>query len=102
MQFRLATDSDVKLLAEWSRQVIQDEGHRNRMTLPELEQGLRDRFQGEYEAVIFAIDTVPVGYAFYRREKDSIYLRPFFVNRSRRRSGVGRQAVQLLQSQVWP
>ena len=36
MQFRTATEADVGLLAVFNRQLIQDEGHRNRMSLAEL------------------------------------------------------------------
>lgn len=34
-------------------QLIQDEGHRNRMTVAELEQRMRGWIAGEYRAVIF-------------------------------------------------
>lgn len=37
MTFRLATLDDCRLLAELNHQLIQDEGHRNRMTVPALE-----------------------------------------------------------------
>jgi len=57
---------------------------------------------GEYQAVLFERKGVPVAYALYREEPDMIYLRQFFVDRQHRRSGVGRQAIQLLQTDVWP
>ena len=36
VEFRIATDEDCRLLAELNHQLIRDEGHRNRMTVPKL------------------------------------------------------------------
>ena len=41
MDYRLANNDDLDLLAEWNHQLIQDEGHRNRMTAPELRERMR-------------------------------------------------------------
>ncbi len=64
--WRLAETADVAQLAEWNHQLIRDEGHRNRMTVPELEARLRGWLRGEYRAVIFSQAADPVGYALYR------------------------------------
>ena len=53
MTFRIATQSDCALLAELNHQLIRDEGHRNAMTVPELEARLRTWLASEYRAVIF-------------------------------------------------
>jgi len=55
----------------------------------------------EYKAVIFS-DTDPVGYALFKREPDSIYLRQLFIRRDKRRLGLGRHAFGVLRSQIWP
>ncbi len=103
LRVRVATVEDVPLLAEWNRQLIQDEGHRNPMTLPELAERMRGWLNGgEYTAVVFEDDSEPVAYALYRDEPDSIYLRQLFVARERRRRGVGRQAIRLLVGQHLP
>ncbi len=102
MHVRKAAEADVGLLAELNRQLIEDEGHRNRMTLPELEERMRTWLQNEYEAAIFEEHGVPMAYALYRQDSDSIYLRQFFVGRQHRRSGIGRQAMQMLLSEIWP
>jgi hypothetical protein len=41
MTFHRATQDDCALLAELNHRLILDEGHRNRMTVPELEQRMR-------------------------------------------------------------
>jgi predicted metal-dependent HD superfamily phosphohydrolase len=53
ISFRTATLDDCALLAELNQQLIRDEGHRNRMTAPQLEQRMRGFIQGEYRAMIF-------------------------------------------------
>jgi GNAT superfamily N-acetyltransferase len=43
-----------------------------------------------------------VAYALYREGPEEVYLRHLFVVRDRRRQGIGRRAVGILRSQVWP
>src|SRR2546426_12113259 len=100
MTFRQATTDDCALLAELNRQLIQDEGHRNRMTVPELEHRMRGWLSGEYRAVIYQEGGEVVGYGLFREQPEEIYLRQLFVVRHRRRQGLGRRAVQLLRSAV--
>lgn len=102
MTFRPATFNDCAVLAELNHQLIRDEGHRNPMTTPQLEQRMRGFIQGEYRAIIFEEDGEVVAYALYREGKDEVYLRQLFVVRHRRRKGIGRRAVEILRSQVWP
>jgi predicted acetyltransferase len=100
--FRPATLEDSPVLAELNHQLIQDEGHRNRMTVSELEQRMRGWLSAEYRAVLFEEAGEVVAYALFREQPDEIYLRQFFVVEARRRQGIGRQAVQILRSQIWP
>src|SRR5580658_6674123 len=96
MTFRPATLDDCPLLAELNHQLIRDEGHRNRMTVPELEQRMRGWLSGEYRAVIYEDGKEVVAYGLYREQLEEIYLRQLFVVRNRRRQGIGRSAVQIL------
>ena len=102
MTFRAATLDDCPLLAGLNHQLIRDEGHRNQMTEPELEQRMRGWLSGEYRAVIFEDAGDVVAYALFREQPEVIYLRQLFVVRHRRRHGFGRRAVEILRSQVWP
>src|SRR4051812_18830965 len=94
-----ASDADLPLLAEWNHQLIRDEGHRNPMTVAQLEGRMKQWLQGEYRAVLFSSDE-PVGYALFRRDDELIYLRPFFVRRDRRRTGIGRAAFSILRERI--
>ena len=102
MKYHFATDLDLDLLAEWNHQLIRDEGHRNPMTVPELRQRMQGWLQGAYRAVLFGTAADPVAYALYREDPKEIYLRQLFVRRDRRREGIGRAAMEVLRSQVWP
>jgi len=102
MTFRRATLNDCALLAELNHQLIRDEGHRNRMTVPELEQRMRGWLASDYAAVIFEDANEVVAYALYREQSEEIYLRQLFVVGSRRRQGIGRQAFGILRFQIWP
>jgi GNAT superfamily N-acetyltransferase len=102
LKHRTATLDDVSLLASLNRQLIEDEDHRNPMTLPELEDRMQRWLSGSYAATLFSENDVPVAYALWRDRPDWIDLRHFFVDRSARREGVGRQAMQILTNEVWP
>jgi predicted acetyltransferase len=102
MKFRRATLDDCALLAELNHQLIRDEGHRNKMTVPELEQRMKGWLASEYTAVLFEEDGEVVAYALYREQAQEIYLRQLFVVRNRRRRGLGRTAFEILRSKIWP
>ena len=102
MEYRFATSSDLDLLAEWNHQLIRDEGHRNRMTVPELRERMREWLGGEYKAVIFSAEAEPVAYALYKENVTEVYLQQLFVRRDCRRKGIGREAVDILRRRLWP
>src|SRR5258707_8952293 len=102
MNFRPATAADCALLAELNHQLIQDEGHRNPMTVPELEHRMRGWLDAEYRVIIYEDADEAVAYALFREQLEEIYLRQLFVVRHRRREGLGRRALEILQSEVWP
>lgn len=102
LSFRDASDADVPLLADWNQRLIREEGHRNSMTLEQLQDRMKKWLQtGEYQAAIFS-DTKPVAYSLYKKEETLIYIRQFYVRSDHRRKGVGSAAVALLRSQIWP
>lgn len=102
MSFRPAKLGDCPLLARLNHQLIQDEGHRNPMTVAQLEERMRDWLADEYRAVIYEDGGEVVAYALYREQPDEIYLRQLFVVRHRRREGLGRRAMEILRTEIWP
>lgn len=106
MEYRFATLADVPLLTRMNLQLIEDEGHRNR-SRPDswLAERMRSFLAGGYQAVLFERDGQPIAYALYTEQTehgDSIYLRQFFVDRTLRRQGVGREMMRILREEIWP
>jgi predicted acetyltransferase len=101
MNYRIAGVEDAGLLGEMNKHLIEDEGHRNPMSVSELQNRLAEWLAGEYQAVIFVEQNDIRGYALFRHKADHIYLRHFFVCRNCRRAGVGRAALAWLHENVW-
>jgi predicted acetyltransferase len=57
---------------------------------------------GDYAAIVFNEGDEVVAYALFREQPNEIHLRQLFVVPPRRRMGVGRQAIQILRSNIWP
>jgi len=101
LKYRFATQKDVSLLAKMNQQLIRDEGHRNKMTLLQLEQRMSDFLRTKYTAVIVSSGNNDIGYALYREELEWIYLRQIFVKSEMRRKGVGRKIIGWLKKNPW-
>ena len=103
MRSRPAAVDDSRLLAELNHQLISDQGHRNPMTVVELEARMRGWLStGEYRGLIFEDTSEVIAYALYRETADEVHLRHFFVVRHRRRQGVGWAAMRELLDRHWP
>jgi GNAT superfamily N-acetyltransferase len=104
LTFRVATAADLPQLASWNRQLIEDEGHDNKMRLDQLAVRMSNWLTTEYQALIFEDPAAPapVAYALFRDTPEWIHLRQFFVARDRRRRGIGARAVALLRDLVFP
>ncbi len=102
MKYRLGTENDLDLLAQWNHQLIRDEGHRNTMSVQQLRDRMNEWIKGDYKAVIFEIGQDSVAYALFREDGKEIYLRQLYVMRGHQRQGIGRKAVDILRTQLWP
>ncbi|MHB1317797.1 MAG: GNAT family N-acetyltransferase [Anaerolineae bacterium] len=102
ISYRDATADDAPLLARLNRELIEDEGHRNPMTVPELEERMRGWLSGEYRATLFERGGRVVAYALYRSQGNAIHVRHLYVVRDSRRQGIATRVVRLLAAEVWP
>ena len=90
-----ATPDDCPALALMNRQLIEDEGAGNTMTVAELEDRMRDWLQkGVYTGYVFRLNGEIIGYALV--DLTEMWMRHFFICREHRRRGYGRTAVGLL------
>ncbi|MGD9857495.1 MAG: GNAT family N-acetyltransferase [Planctomycetaceae bacterium] len=101
MIHRLATKGDTSLLAAMNLQLIRDEGHRNSMSLGQLQERMAGWLDGGYRAVLFEQEDDVIGYVLYKPEPEWLYLRQFFIAPDYRRQGFGRRAMNRLMSDLW-
>jgi len=94
VRLREATAEDLPLLARLNRELIEDQGSSNPMSLAELEERMRGWLAGEYRAVFFELASDVVAYAVVRPAEGGIHLRQFFVLRPFRRRGIGSRAFE--------
>lgn len=114
LSLRAATDADIELLARMNKQLIEDEGHRNPMAVPELAERMRGWLHAEWNADLFVQSesqggAAIIGYALYQRRQDEffperpvIYLRQFLIAREHRGRGHGRSALVKLMETRFP
>jgi GNAT superfamily N-acetyltransferase len=108
LMLRRATTNDTSLLAHMNKRLIEDEGSTNPMSVSQLESRLRAWLSGEWRAELFLQDSTVVGYAIYRLQRnefdnrETVYIRHYFIERDYRRSGYGREALHKLREERFP
>jgi ribosomal protein S18 acetylase RimI-like enzyme len=106
LKHRFAAPDDVPLLARMNRRLIEDENHRNRdQSDAWLTERMRGFLAGDYRAVLFESGGEPAGYALYTERTehaDEIRLRQIYVERGKRRRGIGREMLRILRDEIWP
>lgn len=96
MEIKKCSLDDCPKLAQFNKQLIEDEGHDNPMNTDELQKRMADFISGEYQAVYFIENNLTVGYALVKMTASPYYLRQFFICREFRRRGLGRLAFNKL------
>jgi len=104
LRYRYAGRHDSTLLAQLNRRLIEEQADTGEPDPQLLERRMRRWLGGGlYQAVLFEDQAGEVlAYALFREHKREVYLRQFLVLPQARRHGVGRQAMRLLQSRIWP
>ena len=99
MRCRTIESSDFERITGWTQQLQIDEGAPV-MESEAISVRLRRWLESDYDAVIFELETIPIGYALFRltdpelKAPDGIYLRQFFIAPEYRRRGAGTAAFQ--------
>lgn len=96
-----ASVNDVSQLAVMNSRLIADEGSRNPMNTPQLEDRMRGFLEGTWKGDLIQVGEQVVGYILYQYRTDEyfpeqpeVYLRQFFIEREFRRQDLGRQAIE--------
>ena len=100
MNIKKCTLNDVDKLAELNKQLIEDEKSDNKMELMELEDRMRSFLNGDYCAYFFMSGSEVQGYALINMTNNPLYLRQFLIERSSRRKHLGKQAIELLLTEL--
>ena len=101
VRLKLARSVDVPILASMNQELIRAEGGPAHLTLGELTRRMSGFLDYGYEAHLIEVSEDLAGYALYRRDVDHVSVRQFYVASRRRRSGVGRMAVEWLREHAW-
>jgi ribosomal protein S18 acetylase RimI-like enzyme len=101
LDYRIAVDSDARLLADINQQLIEDEWGGGGMPLEHLEARMRRWIEeGDYTAIVFHEKGETVAYSLVSIDDDSAYIRHFFVLHEHRGRGVGRRAIRTLLEKI--
>jgi RimJ/RimL family protein N-acetyltransferase len=82
-----AQPDDHLILGEMNQQLIEDEGHANPMTMPQLQDRMRGWLEADYIAYMIRQNGEIVGYCLYRDYGGLIYIRHLFIARDHRCEG---------------
>ncbi|WP_339276768.1 hypothetical protein MKY59_07115 [Paenibacillus sp. FSL W8-0426] len=106
LELRRASLSDIDLLAEMNKQLIEDEGSMNSMSIDELKNRMSTWIGTSYLADLIIARQETVGYALYSFKQNQydtnikeVYLRQYFIVRKFRKLGFGLQGINLLKEQ---
>ena len=91
---------DIDRLAEWNKQLIEDEKSDNQMNLEELKARMKMFLETDYSAYFFLEGDEVLGYALVNEYSRPVYLRHFLIERKYRRNHFGRKAVELLMKEL--
>jgi hypothetical protein len=80
-----ATLSDVGMLAELNKRLIEDEDHPNPMDFEQLADRMAGWLQNEYTCYLAVTEEGTSGYCLFRDDGKFYYMRQLFVERTHRR-----------------
>ena len=96
---QLRSENSQKL-AELNRQLIEDEGHRNPMSISELARRMKSWLSTEYFCYGVVEGKEILAYCLYREENDYFYIRQLFTLRHLRRKGLATKLLNYLEPGV--
>lgn len=109
IELRRATINDINALAEMNGELIRDERSRNPMNVHQLQLRMQTWLDGNWSAVMIHKNKDLIGYLLYQQREDDyypdqrvIYVKQFFVQRTYRRRGIGREAFEQIVSDYFP
>lgn len=109
VELRKATINDIATLAEMNKELIEDEHSRNPLNVHQLTLRMQTWLDSNWSAVMIFKNSALIGYLLYQQRQDDnymdervIYVRQFFVQRTYRRRGIGREAFEQIVNEYFP
>ncbi|WP_416298156.1 GNAT family N-acetyltransferase [Paenibacillus illinoisensis] len=103
LRLQSATKSDLQILAEMNKQLIEDEKSLNPMGIKELEERMSEFLKNNWEIDLIMNEAEIIGYTLYQyqedlinREEKQVYIRQYFIKRECRSMGYGIAGIELL------
>lgn len=103
LRLQSAEISDLRILAEMNKQLIEDEKSSNPMGIKELEERMTGFLKSSWEIDLIMSETKIIGYALYqfhdeeyKGESKRVYLRQYFIRKEFRNKGYGIAGIELL------
>jgi len=93
-------DNRVREIAVLNKQLIEDEGYSNAMTIVQLEVRMRDWLKSEYSCLGMEENGKIISYALWRDDIEYYYVRQLFTCRNFRRRGIAKKLMSHLESKV--
>ena len=101
MEFVRAELTDVEILAELNKHLIEDERHPNPMNIAQLTQRMKEWLTTDYICYVAKQKGCIVAYCLYRDDDGYYYMRQLYVDRAHRRKGIATQLLDWLYENVW-
>ena len=101
MEIVKAELTDVDILAELNKHLIEDEQHPDPMDIDQLTERMREWLATDYICYIAKENGHIVGYCLYRDDGDYYYMRQLYVDRAHRRKGIATRLLDWLYEHVW-
>jgi len=73
IETRFATLADIETLANWNKQLVEDEGSRNPMSIRQLSERVTGFLKKDWRAVILSVDGEETGYMLYKEGVDDYF-----------------------------
>ena len=101
MEIVKAELTDVDILAELNKHLIEDEQHPNPMNITQLNQRMKEWLATDYICYVAKQNDSIVAYCLYRDDGGYYYMRQLYVGRAHRRKGIATQLLDWLYENVW-
>ncbi|WP_379134061.1 GNAT family N-acetyltransferase [Paenibacillus sp. sgz500958] len=103
LRLQSARNSDLQILAEMNKQLIEDEKSSNPMGIKELEGRMREFLENAWGIDLILKESKIIGYTLYKYQEDlfnrdekQVYIRQYFIRREYRNMGYGIAGIELL------